>query len=137
MEDVDVLVVGAGPVGLLLGTELQRDGIGVSVIDGMPSRGFFCKALGITPRTLEIFDDLGIVDRAIAAGVWLTGVETWVDGAMVPARSMHLPEQGLPYGSIEQIAYRNGFNDAAHCSRRFRDCYGVSPRAYRKREGSS
>ncbi|CAG9191284.1 Monooxygenase [Paraburkholderia sabiae] len=105
MEDVDVLVVGAGPVGLLLGTELQRDGIGVSVIDRMPSRGFFCKALGITPRTLEIFDDLGIVDRAIEAGVWLTGVETWVDGAMVPARSMHLPEQGLPYGSLSLAQY--------------------------------
>jgi 2-polyprenyl-6-methoxyphenol hydroxylase-like FAD-dependent oxidoreductase len=105
MEDVDVLVVGAGPVGLLLGTELQRDGVAVSVIDGMPARGFFCKALGITPRTLEIFDDLGIVDRAIEAGVWLTGVETWVDGAMVPARSMHVPEQGLPYGSLSLAQY--------------------------------
>lgn len=39
--------------------------------------------------------------------------------------------------SIEQIAYRNGFNDAAHFSRRFRDCYGVSPRAYRKRESDA
>lgn len=105
MEDVDVLVVGAGPVGLLLGTELQRDGVAVSVIDGMPARGFFCKALGITPRTLEIFDDLGIVDRAIEAGVWLTGVETWVDGAMVPARSMHVPEQDLPYGSLSLAQY--------------------------------
>lgn len=105
MEDVDVLVVGAGPVGLLLGTELQRDGVAVSVIDTMPARGFFCKALGITPRTLEIFDDLGIVDRAIEAGVWLTGVETWVDGARVPARSMQVPEQGLPYGSLSLAQY--------------------------------
>ncbi|WP_264372846.1 hypothetical protein [Paraburkholderia caribensis] len=40
----------------------------------MPARGFFCNALGITPRTLEIFDDLGIVDRAIEAGVWFAGV---------------------------------------------------------------
>ncbi|WP_336596497.1 FAD-dependent monooxygenase [Paraburkholderia bengalensis] len=92
MDDVDVLVVDAGPVGLLLGTELMRDGIAVSVIDKMPSRGFFCKALGITPRTLEIFDDLGIVDRAIDAGLWLTGVQTWVDAAKVPARSMCMPE---------------------------------------------
>ncbi|MGE8473995.1 MAG: helix-turn-helix domain-containing protein [Paraburkholderia hospita] len=36
--------------------------------------------------------------------------------------------------SIEQIAYRNGFNDAAHFSRRFRDGNGVSPREFRKRE---
>ena len=105
MEDVDVLVVGAGPVGLLLGTELQRDGVAVKVIDRMPSRGFFCKALGITARTLEIFDNLGIVDRAIGAGTWITGVETWVDGARVPTRSMRVPDEGLPYGSLSLAQY--------------------------------
>ena len=105
MEDVDVLVIGAGPVGLLLATELQRDGVAVKVIDRMPNRGFFSKALGITARTLEIFDDLGIVDRAIEAGTWLTGVETWVDGAMVPERSMRVPEEGLPYGSLSLAQY--------------------------------
>ncbi|MFM0040318.1 FAD-dependent monooxygenase [Paraburkholderia strydomiana] len=105
MEDVDVLVIGAGPVGLLLGTELQRDGVAVKVVDRMPNRGFFSKALGITARTLEIFDDLGIADRAIEAGTWLTGVETWVDGAMVPERSMRIPEDGLPYGSLSLAQY--------------------------------
>ncbi|WP_438395241.1 FAD-dependent monooxygenase [Caballeronia sp. DA-9] len=105
MDDVDVLVIGAGPVGLLLSTELQRDGVAVSVIDKMPDRGFFCKALGVTARTLEIFDDIGIVDRAIEAGTWLTGVETWVDGAMVPARSMRVPGEGLPYGSLSLAQY--------------------------------
>ncbi|MGF6722728.1 2-polyprenyl-6-methoxyphenol hydroxylase-like FAD-dependent oxidoreductase [Paraburkholderia sp. GAS41] len=105
MEDVEVLVVGAGPVGLLLGTELQRDGVAVKVIDRMPRRDFFCKALGVTTRTLEIFDDLGIVDRAIEAGTWITGVETWVDGAKVPARSMDVPDEGLPYGSLSLAQY--------------------------------
>ncbi|WP_245253911.1 hypothetical protein [Paraburkholderia sp. LEh10] len=41
MENVDVLVAGAAPVGLLPGTGLQRDGIAVSVIDGMSAKGFF------------------------------------------------------------------------------------------------
>ena len=53
------VVVGAGPVGLLLAAELSRDGVEVLLIDRLVRRSFFCKALGITPRTLEIFDDLG------------------------------------------------------------------------------
>jgi 2-polyprenyl-6-methoxyphenol hydroxylase-like FAD-dependent oxidoreductase len=105
MEDVDVLIIGAGPVGLLLGAELRRAGVAVSMIDKMPAREFFCKALGITPRTLEIFDDLGIADRAIDTGVWLTGLETRVDGSRVPERSVRLPEHGLPYGSLSLAQY--------------------------------
>jgi 2-polyprenyl-6-methoxyphenol hydroxylase-like FAD-dependent oxidoreductase len=95
----EVLIVGAGPVGLLLATELRRDGIDACVIDRQASRAFFCKALGVTARTLEVFDDIGIAADAIDAGVWLTGIETWQDGA--PAGGMQLSQlQGLPYGAL-------------------------------------
>jgi 2-polyprenyl-6-methoxyphenol hydroxylase-like FAD-dependent oxidoreductase len=104
-ESTDVLIAGAGPVGLLLAAELKRDGVDVCVIDRIPARSFFCKALGVTPRTLEVFDSLGLADRAIGAGVWLTGVETWQDGEPVPGRSMRMPEQGLPYGSLSLAQY--------------------------------
>ncbi|GAB7524382.1 FAD-dependent monooxygenase [Paraburkholderia sp. 2C] len=95
----EVLIAGAGPVGLLLATELRRDGIDVCVIDRQTTRTFFCKALGVTARTLEVFDDIGIADAAIDAGVWLTGIETWQDGA--PAGGMPLSLlPGLPYGAL-------------------------------------
>jgi len=102
-DSTDVLIAGAGPVGLLLAAELQRDGIAVHLVDQMAERTFFCKALGVTARTLEIFDSLGLADAAIDAGVWVTGVETWQDGA--PAGGMSLPESGLhenglPYGAL-------------------------------------
>jgi threonine dehydrogenase-like Zn-dependent dehydrogenase len=64
----DVLITGAGPVGLLLATELSRDGVDVVLVDRLAERRFFCKALGVTPRTLEIFDDLGFGQDAIDKG---------------------------------------------------------------------
>ena len=93
----DVLIAGAGPVGLLLATELSRDGVDVLLIDRHKTRSFFCKALGVTPRTLEIFEDIGIAQDAIDSGVWLQGVSAFNDG--VPELSMDVPTD-LPFGSL-------------------------------------
>ncbi len=93
----DVLIAGAGPVGLLLATELSRDGVDVLLIDRLTTRSFFCKALGVTPRTLEIFDDIGIAQDAIDSGVWLQGFLAFNDG--VPGPSMDVPTD-LPFGSL-------------------------------------
>lgn len=95
--EIDVLVVGAGPVGLLLATELSRDGVRVLLIDRMKERSFFCKALGVTARTLEIFADLGIAQDAIDAGTWIAGVSSFDDG--VAGAAMDIPP-GLPFGSL-------------------------------------
>jgi 2-polyprenyl-6-methoxyphenol hydroxylase-like FAD-dependent oxidoreductase len=94
----EILIVGAGPVGLLLAAELRRDGVDVLLIEQMAQRTFFCKALGVTARTLEIFEDLGLVEEAIDAGVWLTGITVFNDGK--PAQAMEVPTAGLPYGAL-------------------------------------
>ncbi|SAK58482.1 monooxygenase FAD-binding protein [Caballeronia fortuita] len=94
----DVLIAGAGPVGLMLAAELRRDGVNVRVIDAHDERVFFVKALGVTARTLELFVDLGIAREAIDAGVWLTGADTFQDGA--PAFSAEIARRGLPYGAL-------------------------------------
>jgi 2-polyprenyl-6-methoxyphenol hydroxylase-like FAD-dependent oxidoreductase len=64
-----VLVVGSGPTGLILAYDLTRRGVPVRIIDRQKefttaSRG---KA-GVQPRTLEVFDDFGIIDRMLEAG---------------------------------------------------------------------
>jgi 2-polyprenyl-6-methoxyphenol hydroxylase-like FAD-dependent oxidoreductase len=63
-----VLVVGAGPVGLVAAVELARRGVPVRVVDAAegPFRG--SRGKGLQPRTLEVFDDLGVIGRIMATG---------------------------------------------------------------------
>ena len=54
--DKDVLIVGAGPVGLLLANECVRRGLRSRIIEARSTQSLQSKALAIFPRTLEIFD---------------------------------------------------------------------------------
>ncbi|MBE1548802.1 2-polyprenyl-6-methoxyphenol hydroxylase-like FAD-dependent oxidoreductase [Mycobacterium sp. OAS707] len=65
---VPVLVVGAGPTGLMLANELARHGVRPRIIDRSTAPATTSRALVVQPRTLEILDDMGVVDQAIAAG---------------------------------------------------------------------
>jgi 2-polyprenyl-6-methoxyphenol hydroxylase-like FAD-dependent oxidoreductase len=78
--DLDVLVVGAGPTGLVLGGELARRGLSVRVIDKLAAPTTHSRAIAVHARTLEIFDDLGIADQLIARGVAVGGVTVRAGG---------------------------------------------------------
>jgi 2-polyprenyl-6-methoxyphenol hydroxylase-like FAD-dependent oxidoreductase len=69
-----LLVVGAGPVGLTMANELARHGVRCRIIDQTAARSQTSKALGIFPRTLEVFSAMGIADRFLAAGDRLQGL---------------------------------------------------------------
>ncbi len=78
--DCDVLVVGAGPVGLMMAAELHRHGATCRLVEQLAERSPHCKALGITPRTMEIWDDLGIVQQALNSGMPLKGMVSIANG---------------------------------------------------------
>lgn len=79
-EDVnqDVIIIGAGPVGLLLANLLAERGRHVLVIEQQPDVPCPAQAIGITPPSFEIFARLGLVDSLIAQGVPILRVH--VDG---------------------------------------------------------
>ena len=64
----DVLICGAGAAGLTLAIDLARRGLSFRLIEKLdgPFRG--SRGKGIQPRTQEVFEDLGILDRVVAAG---------------------------------------------------------------------
>ena len=66
--DADVLVVGAGPTGLALAVDLRRRGVDVRLVDRLPGVRRRSRGKGVQPRTLEVLDDLGLADAALAAG---------------------------------------------------------------------
>jgi len=68
-NDVPVLVVGAGPTGLLLAAELRRRGVRCRLIDAHAAPLHWDRATVIHPRSLEVFEALGLVERFLAAGV--------------------------------------------------------------------
>ena len=68
-EKADVVVVGAGPVGLWLGAELRLAGASVLVLDKREHRPEYSRALTVHARTLELFAMRGIVDGWLAEGI--------------------------------------------------------------------
>jgi 3-(3-hydroxy-phenyl)propionate hydroxylase len=69
-----VVIVGAGPVGLSLAIDLAQRGIRSVLIDDSDRIGDGSRAICFAKRTLEIFDRLGVGERALAKGVqWQTG----------------------------------------------------------------
>jgi 2-polyprenyl-6-methoxyphenol hydroxylase-like FAD-dependent oxidoreductase len=64
----DVLIAGAGPTGLTLACQLAARGVDVRVVDKAGQFFGGSRADGIQPRTMEVFADLGIVDRIVASG---------------------------------------------------------------------
>jgi 2-polyprenyl-6-methoxyphenol hydroxylase-like FAD-dependent oxidoreductase len=78
--DIDVLVVGAGPTGLMLANQLVRRGVRTLVIDRHAGPSLQTRALGVQARTLEIYAQLGIVDRALELGKRGTGANMWAQG---------------------------------------------------------
>ena len=69
VADVTVLVVGAGPTGLLLAAELHRRSVKCRLIDAHPARLDWDRATVVKPRTLQVFESLGIIEPLLAAGL--------------------------------------------------------------------
>jgi 2-polyprenyl-6-methoxyphenol hydroxylase-like FAD-dependent oxidoreductase len=78
--DTDVLVVGAGPTGLMLANQLGRRGVRAMVIDRHAGPALETRALGVQARTLEIYSHLGIVEQALQLGKRATGANLWAAG---------------------------------------------------------
>jgi 3-(3-hydroxy-phenyl)propionate hydroxylase len=69
MTNHSVVIAGGGPTGLMLAGELALAGVDVAVVERRPNQELSgARALGISSRTIEVFDQRGIADRFLSAG---------------------------------------------------------------------
>ncbi|CAN3984536.1 FAD-dependent monooxygenase [Kitasatospora purpeofusca] len=94
--ETEVLVVGAGPVGLTAAAELRRRGVGCRIVDRLDRPQPYAKAVGLQPRTLEVWEAMGLVGRVLDEAVPLLGQLTFVDGRPGPGLELELPAE-VPY----------------------------------------
>lgn len=99
--DTDVLIVGAGPVGLFLANECARRGLRWRIVEARPTQSTHSKALAIFPRTLEIFDMAGIIAPFLEAANRVTSVSVVTHGRTL-AHMRFAPEES-PYSFIAMV----------------------------------
>ncbi|KAL2268871.1 hypothetical protein VTJ83DRAFT_3717 [Remersonia thermophila] len=80
--DVDVLIVGAGPVGTALALELALHGVSFRIVDRLAERNDKSRSLVVQPRTLELLSRHGAADAMMARGRILAGGSAYVDGRL-------------------------------------------------------
>src|SRR4051812_34630674 len=80
MAGSDVLIIGAGPTGLVLALWLARLGLKPRIIDKTAEPGTTSRALAVHARTLELYRQLELTDAVVEKGHRVPAINLWVEG---------------------------------------------------------
>ncbi len=106
--DTEVLVVGAGPTGLVLANELRVAGVSAVLVDKLPERSALSKAGGVQSRTQEAFDQRGLLEALLATGDHPAGTAHFAGITLPLTRDRHRhPWRSIPQVVIEGFLERH------------------------------
>jgi 2-polyprenyl-6-methoxyphenol hydroxylase-like FAD-dependent oxidoreductase len=97
-----VLIVGAGPTGLTLACELARRGVKLRIIDKASAYFAGSRGKGLQPRSLELLEDLGLIDEILANGRFHLPFRGYDGATILGDKDMHEgrhPTPDVPYAS--------------------------------------
>lgn len=94
--ELQVLICGAGAAGLALAIDLARRGLSFRIIEKMDRPFTGSRGKGIQPRTQEVFEDLGIIDRIVAAGGIYPALREYCEDGSYIEKSMDEPLDPSP-----------------------------------------
>ncbi|UVK97232.1 FAD-dependent monooxygenase [Pseudomonas sp. B21-048] len=102
MNRSDVLIIGAGPTGLVLALWLSKLGIAVRIIDKTSAPGTTSRALAVQARTLELYRQLDLSAAVVQNGHKVAAANFWVKGQPVARLPLSTIGEGLtPYAFLE------------------------------------
>lgn len=84
-----ILIVGAGPTGLTAAIELVRQGIIPTLVDRRDNASTLSRAVGITPRSLQLLSYSGVSDRLIAEGIAMDGLRVYRGDVLALEMPLH------------------------------------------------
>src|SRR5687768_10146254 len=91
--NTEVLIVGAGPTGLMLANQLARRGVRALIIDRHSGPAQQSRAIVVHARTMEIYSQLGLMERSLELGRKAAGLNMWANGRK---------RARIPFGDIGQ-----------------------------------
>ena len=100
--DISVLIVGAGPTGLILACDLARRGVNFRIVEKTTDSAAGSRGKGMQPRSMEVLDDLGVIDRILAHGQFHLPLRTYDGTTVLGDRDLHEgrhPTPDVPYAS--------------------------------------
>src|SRR5260370_34535416 len=108
-QHIAVLIVGAGPTGLTLACDLARRKVSFRIVDEAPL--YFAGSLGkgLQPRSLEVLDDLGVVEQVLANGRFHLPFRGYDGATVLGDHDIHVarvPPTDEPYVSLFIILLR-------------------------------
>ena len=105
---------------MTLAAELARHVARARIIDALAASLPYCRAIGVAPRSLEMFEDMGVAGEMIDAGLWLDGVRMMLPEQ--PPRDLRRDLSDLPYAALGVPQYETERVLAAHLAR-----FGIAP----------
>lgn len=141
-QSPEVLIVGAGPVGMTAALTLVRAGVPVRIIDKRSGPSVFSKALAVGARTMEVLDRLELADEVVANSVRVSETALYRDGELISKVSleqedsrfgMHfLPQsrtEAILLGALERLGVEVEWNAELERIERLDDFCRVAVRA--------